>query len=310
MKQIIRVSIFIVFIGGIFFSCEDESKNRIPDINELTGAVTLLKQSTDPNNLFFNALNPLTSEMVEFEIDVNGFDVTEITSVDIEVVWTEKDGATDAEGKLIPLVRDAVIVKTITSFPSMVQISASDVADAYGLSGANDFEVGDAFRSTYPINTADGRRLTTAVNSDLCQQPAQPSFGGCNFDWAVACPSEIPAITYTAVSGGESTDGCPPVNPVVGNAYEVTLTALGGGQYTMSDFSAGIYQEWYGACYGYTFETTGTLTDVCNTISLAATDAFGCAAIGAGTYDPDTGVITITWSNCFGDKGDWVLTPK
>jgi hypothetical protein len=115
---------------------------------------------------------------------------------------------------------------------------------------------------------------------------------------------------YDAVSGGTSTDGCPPTNPIVGLNYVVTLTDLGGGSYSISDYSAGVYQDWYGACFGYTFETSATLVDICNSISFTVNDAFGCPNTGTGTYDPGTGVITYTWSNCFGDIGDVVLTPQ
>ena len=97
---------------------------------------------------------------------------------------------------------------------------------------------------------------------------------------------------------------------MVGNNYVVTITDNGGGSYTISDFSAGVYQEWYGTCYGYTFETTGNMVDVCNDLIITATDAWTCWVEGTGTYNSGTGEITYTWNNCFGDSGEVTLTPQ
>jgi hypothetical protein len=87
--------------------------------------------------------------------------------------------------------------------------------------------------------------------------------------------------------------------------YDITITPTGGGNYKISDYWAGVYQDWYGACYGYSFESSATLIDVCNNLTFDLTDAFGCLNSGTGTYNPTTGVISITWSNCFGDTGFW-----
>ncbi|HOO10968.1 MAG TPA: hypothetical protein PKW06_13600, partial [Cyclobacteriaceae bacterium] len=69
--------------------------------------------------------------------------------------------------------------------------------------------------------------------------------------------------------------------------------------------------NWYGACYGYTFETPISFIDVCNNLTLIGkNDGFTCLVTGSGTYDPATGIITINWSNCFGDVGNWTVDVK
>ena len=61
----------LLITGFAILSCEDEDLKRIPDINKVTGAVTLMTPPTDPDLTFYNALNALDGEMVSFDIDVN-----------------------------------------------------------------------------------------------------------------------------------------------------------------------------------------------------------------------------------------------
>ncbi len=311
MKRNILKIVAIAIIFLTIQSCTDESLAPAPDVNDPTivGAVTLV--TPNPDRLFFNALNPLATEFIEFDLDIDNFGVTDVESVDVELVFTDKDRIWDPlRLEFRDSIYASVNVGNITTFPTTFQMTGQQAADALGFGTVDSLQVGDRFQLTYPINTSDGRKLTVALNSDLCNEPAQPSFGGCGFAWAVSCVSAIPTGLYDAVSGGTSTDGCPPTNPIVGLNYVVTLTDLGGGSYSISDYSAGVYQDWYGACFGYTFETSATLVDICNSISFTVNDAFGCPNTGTGTYDPGTGVITYTWSNCFGDIGDVVLTPQ
>jgi hypothetical protein len=185
------------------------------------------------------------------------------------------------------------LVTTITDFPSNVKINLSDAAAAAGVDPAT-LVPGDNFLYTFKVYTPSGEAVNTSTSLVVSS----------------SCPSTIPTGTYSAVSGGTSTDGCPNPNPVTNLPYEVTLTDLGAGKYRVSDFSAGVYQSWYGACYGYTFETAGTLTDICGTITLAGTDAFSSTITGTGSYNAETGVITYSFRNGFGDTGNVQLTKK
>jgi hypothetical protein len=307
MKAIIKYIMLIVFVSAASIACRDESLNPIPDMNNNIGAVTLI--AVNPDRTFYNLSNPLADEFVEFTIDVDGFGITEVNSVDLELIFTEKGRVYDPfQDIFVDSVYDAVLIKTVSTFPITVQITPSEIAEALDMS-IDDFELGDNFNVVFPINTADGRRLTTALNSELCNQPAQPSFGGCNVAWSLTCPSAIPLGLYSAVSTATSTDACPPTNPLVDFPYEIELKAKGAGKYEVSDFFAGVYIDWYGACYGYDFETAGTFTDVCNDLSFSFQDGFGATIQGTGTYDSDTGVITYSWVNDFGDEGTTTLTP-
>lgn len=307
MKRTFKYILTALLIVAAAVACRDEDLTRTPDMSSNIGAVT--KITRNPDKTFFNAFNTLADEVVEFTIDVDGFDVTEISSVDVVVVFTENDRVYDPfQNIYVDSVYAPVTVKTITSFPSTVQIAGSEIAQALGMN-SEDFEPGDVFNATFPINTADGRRLTVALNSELCNQPGQPSFGGCNFQWVVTCPSAIKLGDYKAVTTATSTDDCPPDVTLTDYEYDVTLTLNSPGRYIVSDFFGGAYIEWYGDCYGYDFETPGSFIDVCNSLDFNFADEFNSPITGTGAYDPNTGIITYTWTNGFGDTGTTVLTP-
>jgi hypothetical protein len=309
MNKIIKYFFTLIFFVIAITACRDEDSMRTPDWNDNIGAVT--KVTRNPDRTFFNLLNNLEEEYVEFTVDVDGFEVTEISSVELQLEFTENDRVFNPfKEEYEDSVYAPVVLKTVNTFPATVQISAAEIVQALGLSSVNDFEVGDSFNMTFPINTTDGRKLTVALNSELCNQPAQPSFGGCNVQWVVTCPSAIALGSYSAVTNAESTDNCPPSATLTNYAYDVEVSSNGAGQYEVSDVFGGAYIEWYGACYGYDFETAATLTDVCNELSLNFVDGFEAAVSVTGNYDPATGVITYTWTNEFGDTGTTVLTPK
>lgn len=305
-----KISILTIAFSWLVLlnACRDEDWNPAPDINDNIGAVTLIQVNAEKN--YFNALNPLSDEEVEFTIDVDGFDVTEVSSVDIMLTFTEKDGTyNEAEDIYEDKEYPAVKVGEVSSFPSTFSVSAAEAAEALGWD-VNDFEVGDSFDLTFPIHSADGRTFTVALNSDLCQQPAQPSFGGCNVRWSIACPSDLGG-TYSVVSSGTSTDTCPSPATLTNYAYpdNITFTALGGGRYRLNESLGGQYIAWYGACYGYDFTTANTISDVCNVISGTFGTSFGESFSVSGSVDTTTGVVTISWTNNFGDTGTNVYTP-
>ena len=285
-------NIYLLLIGLILFSaCRDESLDPRPDLEENVGAVTLVE--VDPDNNFFNALEAdFASEVVNFSIDINGFEVTEVESVDLLLEYTELDGAVDPFLGVVDSVYAPVVLGTITSFPSDISISAADVASALGKTVA-DLEVGDSFVLTFPINTADGRRLTVALASDLCNQPAQPSAGGCSVVWTVACPSDIPEGAWeTNVPDGG------------GGFYEIEVQALGAGAYSIPNMNLDYQPPFYG-----TFTSLpigGGFQDVCNTITFGRVAEFGVTWSGTGTYDPNTETITVPeiFDPAFG-QGPW-----
>ncbi|MBL6447877.1 hypothetical protein JMN32_16270 [Fulvivirga sp. 29W222] len=130
----------------------------------------------------------------------------------------------------------------------------------------------------------------------------------------IGCSAPDISGTYDAVSSGTSTDGCPANNPLAGFVGTVTLSAAGSGNYTIDDAFSGVYIEWYGSCYGYTFKTPATINFCTQAQGLSLvtfTDAFDATVSDTGSsYDAGTGVITYSWENSFGDVATTVLTPQ
>ena len=133
----------------------------------------------------------------------------------------------------------------------------------------------------------------------------------------VTCLSDL-AGDYSVVSSGTSTDTNPAtVTPINDYAYGVVtieetapgIYAIGGG----ADYFGGLYEQWYCAPYGSCFDFgSGEFQDICDNLASVGNwaSAFGGDNFPvSGTRDPDTGVITMTWTNAFGDQGTNVYTP-
>lgn len=184
-------------------------------------------------------------------------------------------------------------IETITSLPATVNISATEAGALLG-KPASELELGDVFRFAFKVNFTDGTSSRSTASVTI----------------PVSCPSNL-AGTYTASSDATSTDGCC-TDPLVGFQGEVVLTAISDGVYRLSDFSAGVYLEWY-AVYGITPSTnlSSTIRDVCNNISFDPfTEPFGTAVIASGSYDPATNTLTYTWVNGYDDEGTVTLVKQ
>lgn len=297
------ITMFLLFIA---MACSDEFPGKSPNLNDNVGAVTLVKVNPDKN--FFNLTAPsLADEEIEFTLDVDGFGITTVNSVEIELVFTEKDRLYDPfREEEVDSVYAPVTLRTISSFPSTVVVTGQQVADALGIA-VGDFELGDSFQITLPINTADGRRLTTALASDLCNEPAQPSFGGCGVAWAIACPSSLITGTVTYNLAVNVTSTCCGLTSGDQPPATATITNSGAGIYVVSDHMAG-----HVAAFDLDPEPI-KIVDICGTLSLL--DEAGLNYTSGPTqgvsFDPGTGVWTINFDNeANGIAGTAILTPQ
>ncbi|GLR19433.1 hypothetical protein [Portibacter lacus] len=185
-----------------------------------------------------------------------------------------------------------VLFKTLNSFPSTINTTLAEAAD--GLIDLGSVKLLDQFVYTFDIATADG---------------SFPS--GESLVVNVSCPSDLGG-TYTAATSGQSTDSCCPGTVTVTSTVE--LTDAGGGVYTISDWSGGIYQAWYevygvDAAYVAAGGVSTTIKDVCDVISAEFTEPFGTATTLTGSVDADSGVITFSWVTGYDDTATVVLTP-
>lgn len=301
MKAILKYLMLTVFVSALSIACRDESLNPIPDMNDNVGAVTLI--AVNPARTFYNLSNPLVDEFVEFTIDVDGFGITEVTSVDLELIFTENDRVYDPfQDVFVDSVYDAVLIKSVSTFPSTIQITPAELATALGIS-IDDFELGDNFNVVFPINTADGRRLTTALNSELCNQPAQPSFGGCNVTWVLTCPSNLGGdidFVTTNITAGVGGNAAACGGSTSGTAE---FDDQGGGIYEISDATFGQY-----ACAWDDSPAAGvSLVDVCGLLSLTGADQYDLV-YSISIVSNDGTELIIDWENDYGDSGRSTLT--
>jgi hypothetical protein len=183
-----------------------------------------------------------------------------------------------------------VALTSVSSFPSVVNVSFDEVLAGTGLT-VDDMEPGDLATFRTELTSSSGVYPGKSVN------------------FTFSCSSDLGG-DYDVEATGTSTDGCCPGSYTVNSV--VTLTDNGSGKYTISDWSGGLYVEWY-AVYGMTIEeVAGEIEDVCNTITLTGPSAepYGESLEGSGSYDPATGKITFSFSNGWGDQGSMVMTPK
>ena len=296
MKNIYILSLFLALFV-LNTSCDDDggtsaiptTNGALPDFAVVDGSPAFIDLTgLDNLNLQFTA----------------GVGVGTPTSFDLKAFYATVDG--DLYG---PVTLDA----GVTTFPKEYSLTSTDIVSAFSeLTSTDDIALGDMFKLFTSYTFADGTKL------EVLNSKAEPNYYAADFnqisdfkislDYIVSCPSDLGG-DYSVISNGTSTDGAPANNPLVDFAYNVTLTDNGGGNYTISDGVAGVYQDWYCAPYGYCFETAGSMTDICGDLSGSWTESFGCEITLTGSVNAD-GTLSISWENCFGDSATAVYTPQ
>ena len=296
MKKIKLILAFLA-ISIAFFSCENDGGDS--KLNLEVGAVPDIQKSENADAFIdliaINNDQPIT---LAFTVDVAQGDVK---SLDVILFYKKANS-----------IYKAVLEANVTQFPKEYSISQSDIIDAFAeINSATDFEIGDRLIVTAELTLKNGKVIkiynddgTTNASIDVTNSPLY-SFSQ---TYNVACPSDL-AGTYSVLTSGSSTDPGPSAseNPIANFPYTVTITAKGGGSYTISDAFGGVYILWYDI-YGLTFEVPGQFDDVCGVISGTFPEPFGTDVTYTGNVDPDTGVITINWINGFDDQGTSILT--
>lgn len=219
----------ILFLITCFFACKNEDLDPRPDLNDSVGAITMVSnQSTTAFDLGL-----LSTEQIDFTIDVDGFDMTGIESVSVQLIYTDVQRLNnpDPTGAKLDSVHANIELQTLTSFPADVSFTAVELAEAVGFTTTDSLFIGDNFNFIFPITTTDGRTLTTALSSDLCLQPAQPSFGGCNVSVSIICPFVVADAvgTWNVVSDpfGTFVDGATSFDVVAGpGANQITVVNI------------------------------------------------------------------------------------
>jgi len=176
MQKVRIYSIAALLLLVVTISCRDDDWAPYPDWNENVGAATKITVNASRNS--FRLSNGLANEFLEFNLDVDGYEVTQVAEVELLFTFFDATPGTTPVGPKL--------LKKVNAFPATVQVTAQEAAAAIGNGFTiNDFAAGDNFRLTFPIITTEGRRLTVALNSQLCTEPAQPLYRSCQVQWNV-----------------------------------------------------------------------------------------------------------------------------
>jgi hypothetical protein len=311
MNKLNKLFLLTIATMLILVSCRNEDAIRFPAFEDGANVRVVI----DPNASFFNFEN---LDAARFKYDVYSAN-TNIEKVDIFIYFVPINGD--------PQVKKLLETFTQADFDAgngkiSREYTAQEMVDLFELGSLDQLAGGDAFNFRNETTLTNGRVFSDStivseapafgtnrpgsITANIIAATASTSFTS-SFSTFVGCPSNLGG-RYKVVTTATSTDACCPDEITV--EYETAITQTGATNYTLTDFSSGTYAAWYCAPYGLcaaTFEGLGaTALDVCGKVSLSATY---WGSTGEGTVDDATGVITIQWSNGFGDAGTSVFTP-
>lgn len=295
MKKI-KLIFALLAITALNFSCENDGGDSKVALG--VGAVpNIVKITTTDSFIDLADVNNGTPIDLGLTVDVAQGDVA---SMDIIAFYQR--GTT---------VYRAVLETDVVTFPATFHITQTDIIDAFAeINSAADFAIGDSFTVTAELTLKNGtviKILNDNGTRSYGQDIANSNVYKVTQVFNVACESDL-AGTYSVLSSGTSTDSgpTPDENPITNHPYTVTITANGGGSYTMSDGYGGLYLLWYDI-YGVTGDYPGSFSDVCGVLSGSYAEPFGTTVTLTGTVNPD-GTLSIHWVNGYDDFGDSVFT--
>lgn len=195
-----------------------------------------------------------------------------------------------------------------------VELKASDFATMFGEPGYGNGSKVANFTINPLVTLNDGRVYPAYVKlsaSDSVLNLA-PSINGAasssftlQFQTFITCPAvDISGDYKVEDATGSSTDGCCPNETTVkGNV--VKITKLTASSFKLSDFSGGLYFEWYDVYgIGKPEDSPGEIAFSCNEVFFQNTkEPFGENVSGTGTYNPTTKTLVYHWVNGYGDEG-------
>lgn len=167
--------------------------------------------------------------------------------------------------------------------------------------------------ATLPIDIIDdginaGEQLNLDIRLVSADVEIGNGFGQAIHTIQITCISDIAGTFSTSATGdvGDGSGGSAGTYGPITSSVTFAATSTDG-VYDVSDLSFGMYAQ----IYGDNTPVTGRLQDVCDALSdLGDTDRFGDPFTVTGTRVAASGVITLTWSNTWGDTGTVTLTPQ
>ena len=279
MKNLKKL-IVLIMISTFIISCQDDGGDSVIDFGN-GGVPDMAKLSSLDGFINLNELIAGNDVQVGYSIDIARGDVS---SADVIAFYRKSDGS---------VYGPITLNSGINSFPTEFFIlSQDDIIVAFSeITSTDDIELADALVVTAKLYLTNGTEVNM-FNDDGTRNYGSDIHTSTEFSaqivFPVSCPSDL-AGTYLVSSTGI---GCCGVNPITDYLYTVTVTDAGGGSYSLSDFSGGVYDGLFCGPFGICGDASGgNITDVCGTLSGSAADCCGDNIEFSGTVNGDG-----TWS--------------
>ena len=287
MKKLIIFNLILLVTAGFFSSCKDDGGTSVIELEEGAVINVVNLASSDP---FINLLRLEQGEVIEIQFSANVAQGNP-ASTDIIAVYT-----TAAGEAYTTILFDNV------SLPQEFSFSTDDIVSTFDeITSVSDIGLGDILSFSARFTMEDGRvldliNLEDGTNNTGTNIQFNSSLYVPRLNYAVSCPSDL-AGTYLVTS---SATGCCGVPPLTDFEYTVTVTAKGGGTYTLSEYSGGVYDGLFCGPFSICGDaSSGDIADVCGALSGSSPDCCGSTIEFSGTVDPDTGNWTVESSSGF-----------
>lgn len=304
-----NLNIFLTLAFLLVFSACEKDRTFIEFKDLEYGAVPRLTDGVNGEFDFFNPTGSSIDFTVEFYDENQGKNVQ---SYAWTVAYINKTTNEVGAAANIGSFSASDFKPNDFGLPSIkIEFTFQQALDALGLT-TDDINGGDAIRFEATLTKTDGK-VFTRNNTGPSVISNGPAFGAWFvFDQNIICPSELEG-TYSATTTYHQHDFIG--DGYTSNTQDVVWEALGGGQYKVIGFDGGLYGS---GPYVDNYGTTAleiTVTDACGNISFGgAADPWQMLLQDperASTYDPATGVITISaLGDVYGENWTTVYTPK
>lgn len=300
MKNIFLFALALILIGG----CTEENKTRIPEVADGVN----LRIIMDP------AHTGIFTDKIA--TDIIAFDMHSINKdFNLVELFATKAGVK----KLIKSFTQSDFDQN--SGKIRVELKAIDLANAFGEPGLADGSKVGNFTFSPRVTLKDGRIYPAYIRISATDSILNigPSINGApatsfttSFQSFITCPAvDISGNYLVTEAKGQSTDGCcPTVTTIQGTV--VKITRVTNSSFKLSDFSGGLYFEWYDV-YGIEKpeDSPGEISFSCNEINFQNTlEPFGEKIIGRGLYDPVKKSLSYNWESGYGDKAKVTLVKQ
>lgn len=305
-----RINIFLVFAFVLAATACEKDRAFIEFKDLEYGAFPRLIDGVNGEFNFFNPAGSGIDFTVEFYDENQGKNVQ---SYSWTVSYFDKTAGTFTTPQTIgSFTASDFKPEPETGLPSItIAFTFQQALDAMGLT-TDDINGGDAIRFNGTLTKTDGKTFD-ASNTGANIIGNSPAFGALfAFDQNIICPSALEG-TYSAATTYHAHDFLG--DGYTSNTQDVEWIAKGSGKYDVVGFDGGLYGSGpYVGAYG-TSALTIEVVDACGVITNPGAQdpwqALEPDPASPNTYDPATGVITITVIGAvYGESWTTVYTPK